>query len=236
MNKDQGLNANFRPLVRVAWYLALAMLILIPIQIIVFVVSPPPDTVKGLFELYRQSPFSGLLSLDFIYMVNNIIIVVIYLALAVILYRERPSAIILALTFGLVGVACYYSSNPAFEMMNLSNQYFLAQPEQQVIFLAAGEALIAGYTGTAFNVYYVLSTACLLIFSCVLIKSPGFKTSVGWWGLASGILMIIPSSAGMLGMICSLLSLIPWIVFIALLMGSFRKMLKNNEFKETNYK
>ena len=220
---NQGFKINFQPLFRVAWYLALTMLILIPIQIIVYVVAPPPDTVKGLFELYQQNPFLGLLSLDFLYLFNNIIIVIIYLALSVILYQEKPSVVLLALILGLIGVACYYPSNPAFEMLTLSNQYFLTQPEQQMIYLAAGEALMAGYTGTTFDAYYVLSTICLLLFAYALIKSPKFKKSVGLWGLASGFFMIVPSSAGVLGMIFSLLSLIPWVVFIALLMINFRK-------------
>lgn len=224
---NQSSKLNFCPLFRVAWYLAIIMLILILIQIIVFVVAPPPDTVKGFFALYQKNPFLGLLSLDFLYLFNNIIIVVIYLALAVTLYKEMPSVVLLALILGLVGVACYYPSNPSFEILTLSSQYFLAQPEQQNIYLAAGEALIAGYTGTSFNVYYVFSTICLLLFSYALIKSPNFKKSVGLWGLASGFFMIIPSSAGVLGMIFSLLSLIPWVVFVVLLLPYFKKYSTN---------
>ena len=219
----QGFKVNFQPLFRVAWHLALTMLILILIQIIVYVVAPPPDTVKGFFELYQRNPFLGLLSLDFLYLFNNIIIVVIYLTLSVILYQEKPSVVLLALILGLIGVACYYPSNPAFEMLTLSNQYFLAQPVKQNIYLAAGEALMAGYTGTTFDVYYVLSAISLLLFSYALIKSPKFKKSVGLWGLASGFFMTIPSSAGAIGMIFSLLSLIPWVAFIALLMINFKK-------------
>lgn len=83
---------------------------------------------------------------------------------------------------------------------------------------------MAGYTGTTFNAYYVLSTICLLLFSYAIIKSTKFQKSVGLWGLASGIFMIVPSSAGMLGMIFSLLSLIPWAVFVALLMIKFNKI------------
>jgi hypothetical protein len=220
---NQGFKINFQPLYRIAWYLALTMLILIPIQIIIYVISPPPDTVEGLFGLYRQNPFLGLLSLDFLYLFNNIIIVVIYLALFVLLYQEKPVTVLLALILGLIGIACYYPSNPAFEMLTLSNQYFQAQPMQQSVYLAAGEALMAGYTGTAFDAYYVLSTICLLLFAYALIKSPKFKKSVGSWGLVSGFFMIIPSSAGVLGMIFSLLSLIPWVVFIALLMIYLKK-------------
>ena len=190
---NQGFKISFQPLYRIAQFLTLTMLILIPVQIMIFVIAPPPDTVKGLFELFNQNPFLGLLSLDFLYLINNIILVVIYLALFILLYREKPITVLLALILGLIGIACYYPSNPAFEMLTLSNQFY-ALPDQQTIYLAAGEAVMAGYTGTAFNVYYVLSTICLLLFSCALIKSSKFKKSVGLWGLTSGIFMIVPSS------------------------------------------
>lgn len=220
----QCFKVNFQPLYRIARFLALTMLIIIPLQIVIYVISPPPDTVKGFFELYHQNPFLGLLSLDFLYLFNNMIIIIVYLALFVVLYQEKPVTVLLALILGLIGIACYYPSNPAFEMLTLSNQYFQALPEQQTIYLAAGEAVMAGYTGTSFDVYYVLSTICLLLFSWAIIKSTRFNKSVGLWGLASGFFMIVPSSAGMLGMIFSFLSLIPWVVFVTLLMLKFKKL------------
>jgi hypothetical protein len=198
------------------------MLMLIPIQIVIFVVSPPPDTVKGFFDLFQQNPFLGLLSLDFLYLFNNLIIVVLYLALFVLLVEEQPAMVVFALVFGLIGVACYYPSNPSFEMLTLSQKYASALPQQQSIYLAAGETLLAGYTGTSFNAYYVMSTLSLLLFAFAITKSQHFKKSVGFWGLASGFFMIIPSSAGTLGMIFSLLSLLPWVVFVGMLMIHFK--------------
>jgi hypothetical protein len=197
----QFFKVNFQPLYRVAQFLALAMLLIIPLQIAIYIISPPPDTVKGFFELYQQNPFLGLLSLDFLYLFNNMIIVIVYLAIFVLLFQEKPVVVLLAFILGIIGVACYYPSNPAFEMLTLSHQYFQALPQQQLIYLAAGEAVMAGYTGTSFDVYYVLSTICLLLFAYAIFKSPKFKKSVGLWGLVSGFFMIIPSSAGMVGMI-----------------------------------
>ena len=214
---------NFRPLFALAWILALVMLLLIPLQIVVFVIAPPPDTVTGFFDLFQRHPFLGLLSLDFIYLFNNAILVIIYLAIAALLFREKPVPVLLALVLGLIGIACYYPSNPAFEMLTLSTLYAQALPPDQSLYLAAGEAVMAGYTGTAFNTYYVLNAIGLLLFATTFLRSPRFKKSIGYWGLASGVLMIVPSSAGLVGMIFSLLSLIPWVVFIALLIGVLKK-------------
>lgn len=215
---------NLQPLYRATWILSLLMLFIIPLQILIYVLAPPPESVEGLFLLFIKNPFLGLLSLDFLYLFNNIIVAVLYVALFSLLFRERPATSLLALLFGLIGVACYYPSNPAFEMMTLSHQFSQTAAESQHLYLAAGEAVMAAYTGTAFNTYYVLSTLCLLLFSYSLLKSPQFKGSIGLWGLASGFFMIIPSSAGTIGIIFSLLSLIPWVVFVALLMVHFRKL------------
>ena len=86
---------------------------------------------------------------------------------------------------------------------------------------------MAGYHGTSFDVYYVLSTICLLLFAYAIFKSPKFKKSVGLWGLVSGFIMIITSTAGIVGMIFSYLSLIPWVVFIVLLMSKFKQLAAN---------
>jgi hypothetical protein len=198
------------------------MLLLIPAQIVVYVVSPPPVTIDGFFMLFQKNPFLGLLSLDFLYLFNNAIIAVIYLALFTLLWKERPVTVLLALTFGLIGIATYYPSNPAFEMLSLSSKYVQAPAAQLDIYLAAGETLLAGYVGTSFNVYYVLSTICLLLFSNAILRSQRFSKATGRWGFVSGCFMIIPSTAGTLGMIFSFLSLIPWVVFIVLLMIQFR--------------
>lgn len=225
---NQDLKVNFSSVYRIAQYLSLIMLILIPLQIAVFIISPPPATVKEFFELFQQSPFVGLLSLDFLYLFNNAIIAVIYLALFILLYNEKPVSVILAFMLGLIGIACYYPSNPAFEMMTLSHQFTQALPELKSIYLAAGEAVMASYTGTTFNAYYVLSTLCLLLFSYAILKSRHFHKSVGLWGLVSGFFMIVPSSAGKLGMVFSLLSLVPWVIFVILLMNKFKKLALNH--------
>ncbi|NCC82305.1 MAG: hypothetical protein EOM04_08560 [Clostridia bacterium] len=214
---------NFRSLYKIAQYLTLLMLLIIPAQIIIYIAFPPPNTVQGFYNLFHENTLLGLLSLDLLYLFNNIIVLIIYFSLSTILFEEKPVIVSLALILGGIGVACYYPSNPAFEFINLSNSYFLAEPEAKMLFLSAGEALLAGYTGTSFNVYYVLSTISLLLFSFAIIKSSEFSKFTGYAGFTSGFFMIIPSTAGEIGLIFSFLSLIPWIVFITLLMIYFKK-------------
>lgn len=215
--------SNWRLLHQTAYRLALVMLTLIPMQILVFIFSPPPTSVTGFFQLYHDNWFLGLLSLDFLYLFNNAIIAILYLSLFVKLVEERPSLMVMGLVIGLIGIACYFPTNPSFEMWTLSRRYFEANALTQDSFIAAGEGLLAQYTGTAFNVYYVFNAFTLLAFSYAILKSPQFSRATGYWGIASGILMSVPSSFGMVGMIFSLLSLVPWMVFIILLLSRLRQ-------------
>ncbi|GAB1375017.1 hypothetical protein MASR1M46_19060 [Bacteroidales bacterium] len=75
--------------------------------------------------------------------------------------------------------------------------------------------MLATYKGTAFDVYYILNAITLFIFSWVMLKDRErtFTCTTALWGLASAVLMIIPSTAGTIGLIFSLLSLVPWVVF-----------------------
>lgn len=92
--------------------------------------------------------------------------------------------------------------------------------------LAAGQALLAIYKGTAFNVYYVFNAAALLILAVVMLRSNVFGRGAAYWGLASGILMTVPSTAGMLGMVFALASLAPWMVFCVLVARSLFQLAK----------
>lgn len=217
---------DWNPLLRATYFFSIAMIALIPIQILIFVIAPPPDSVVGFYELFRENWALGLLSLDFLYIINNAILTLIYLTLFVKLYDEKPAIMLIGIAVGLIGIACYFPSNPSFEMLTLSTKYFEASPELRTVFVAAGESLMAGYSGTTFNVYYVFNAIALLLFSYAILKSSQFSKSLGVWGLVSGVFMIIPSSAGLIGMIFSLLSLIPWVVFVVLLTLRIRQMLK----------
>ena len=209
---------RWKNLLKAGGVAALVMLAIMVAQIIIFVIWPPPTTVEGFFSLFQQSWPLGLLSLDLLYLINNALLILIYLALYMALGREAESALLVGLVLGLVGVAAYYASNPAFEMLSLSNQMAAASTDaQRLILQAAGQALLESYRGTAFNVYYVLNAAALLILAVVMLRSQFFTRATAILGIVAGILMVIPSTAGTIGLTFSLASLVPWAVFLVLI-------------------
>lgn len=195
-------------------FAALTIVLIIPVQIVIFSLYPPPDTVEGFFAVFAQSKWLGLLSLDLLYYLNNALLSLVYLALFVALRKVNYSAMLIALMLGLIGIAVYYSSSVGFEMLALSKDFeqsSFAETSQQI--LAAGRAILARYKGSAFDVYYVLNAVALIIISLVMFKPNRFGRAAAVWGLIAGIFMIIPSTAGTIGLVFSLISLIPWAVF-----------------------
>jgi hypothetical protein len=196
------------------------MVALILVQVTVYVVLPPPafdGPALPWFELLQDNRLLGLLSLDLLYLVDSALLVVMYLALYVALRRTSESAMLVGTVLGLVGVAAYYASNTAFEMLFLSGGYAGAATEaERAAFLAAGEAALAAYRGTAFDVYYVLNDITLLVIAAVMLRSHIFSRATAYAGLVAGVLMTVPSNAGTLGALMALASLLPWAVFSVL--------------------
>ena len=197
---------------------ALAIVALIPPQIVAFSVWPPPGAVVDWFARFQQSWLLGLISADLLFLVSNTLLALVYLALYFALREEAESAMTIALVLGLLGIAAYLASNTAFEMLALSRQYAVATTEaERAIPLAAGRAMLVTSTGTTFDVYYVLDAIFLLIVAPVMLRGRTFSRLTGYMALASGVLMLIPSSAGTVGMIFSLASLVPWVWFSILI-------------------
>jgi hypothetical protein len=61
----------------------------------------------------------------------------------------------------------------------------------------------------------------VILIAYVMLKSDIFTKFTAVIGLVSGVLMMIPSTAGMIGLVFSLLSLIPWYVFSILAARQF---------------
>ena len=209
---------NWDKLYRIGGIAALVIVCIIPVQIVIFAIFPPPKTTIGIIDLFHENWVLGLLSLDFLYYINNVLLALVYLGLFASLRKVDYANVLTAVIIGHIGIAAYYASTIGFEMLSLSNRYYSTESfELRQQLLAAGHGLMAKYKGTAFNIYYVSNAIALLMISRTMFKSSAFGKTAAIWGLISGIFMLVPSTAGTLGLVFSLLSLIPWIVFSILI-------------------
>jgi len=221
---------ELKKLYKIAGIATIMIVILIPVQIFFFWKYPPPNSPKGFFELFNENWFLGLLSLDLLYIVNNTLIIFVYLGLYAALKKTNLEYITIAVVIGFIGIASYYSSTVIFEMKALSQQYMdSSSTENKEQIISSGNLLLLRYNGTAFDIYYIFNALALIITSRVMLMDDTFSKTTAIWGLIAGGLMIIPSTAGMLGLLLSLVSLIPWIVFSILIAKRFFKLDKMNE-------
>lgn len=212
-------------LYKIAGYATIIMLMIIPTQIVIFTIFPFPDSIESWFELFNKNWLLGLIHLDLLYIINNVIVAIMYLAFYFSLKKKNESLMIIALVLGLLGISAYLSSNKAFEMLSISNLYYDAVSETaKTIFLATGQTMLSSWRGTAFDIYYVLNGITLIIISSVMFKSSIYSKKTAAIGLFSGVLMMIPSTAGTIGLIFSLASLIPWMVFAILVSIKFLQL------------
>lgn len=207
-------------LYRIGGYAALLMFVLIPIQIVIFIAWPPPQTVADYFTLFQQNRLLGLLDLDLLLIVDNLLSIPLYLALYIALRRKSESFVLIATVLGLLSITLYLVSREAtFSMLTLSNQYTAAAAEaQRQIFLAAGQVMLVSYNGTVFNISYILGAAALIILSVIMLQSNLFSKAIVYLGLAANIIafgLYIPT-VGIFISVISVVFLWAWDLLIAL--------------------
>lgn len=216
--------ADVRGLLRVGGLAALASVALIVVQVAVFAVWPPVHTVPEIFALMNKNPVLGLVSLDVLYVVNNLLVWLFYLGLGAALFPVSRSAVIVAVGLGTLQMAAYLASNPAVEMLTLARAHAAtADAPGRAALAAAGEAVLTGWKGTAFLTYYSLGAIVLFVLFWLLRRTTDFPPSTARWALASGVLMLVPSSFGTVGLVFALASLVPWSV---LCVGGGRRLLR----------
>jgi hypothetical protein len=207
-------------LYRLAGAGALISAVFIPIQVLVFIIWPPPleGTAVDWFTLFQDNPLVGLLDLDLLLVADNVLLVPIFLSLYVLLRRDSESVMAIATALGFLGIVFFIASNPAFEMLSLSDQYAAATTEaQRSTFLAAGEAMLATWQGTTFQAAYILGSFAGIAVGAVMLRSGVFSNLTGYMAIlanAVGLGLYVPV-VGVYISISSVLFLEIWYILVA---------------------
>jgi uncharacterized protein DUF4386 len=210
-------SSAWKPLYRIGGGAALLAVGCIVAAIAVFLAWPPPTTVENWFALFQRNAFLGLLDLDLLLVTSYIVMIPLYLALYVALRRVSPSLMAIALAFNLVGAALILAVNPGAAMLTLSERYATATTDaQRTTIMAAGQALTTNWSGSAFVIGYLLGGIAILITAAVMLRSGIFSKFIAYTGLVMGVLMLVPASAGTVGLLLSLASLAPTVIWLIL--------------------
>jgi hypothetical protein len=216
----------WKTLYRVSAVAALIVAVFTPLQIILFLGWPPPGSVAGYFALFQSNRLLGLLDLDLLMIIDELLMIPLLLALYIALRRSNPSLILIATALGLISVALYCVSREAtFTMSALSDQYAVATTEaQKTMLLTIGQMMLATYNGTVFDLYYILGAVGGLITAIVMLRSHIFSRFTGYAGLVMSGLMLVPPTIGPVGLMLSLFSLVPMMIWLILLARRFLQL------------
>jgi hypothetical protein len=208
--------SRWRLLFQVAGVGAIATAILIPLQIVAFIVWPYPEGgVADWFALFQDAPLVGLISFDLIILAEEILVIPILLALYVVLRRSSESLALIAAGLWFVSVALFVGSNTGFEMLALSNGYAnAASAAERSTYLAAGQAMLTSYmqNGSSFVIGYVLASIAGILIGVAMLRSNAFPRFAGWAAVAANVLgfgLFLPG-VGVLLSILSVFILIAW--------------------------
>ena len=210
-NTDQTL--NLFTLYKIGGTAAVISTILIPIAIVAYFVWPLfPGSAVEIFAIIQSNRLAGLMSLDFLYLLGNLFGIPLFIILYVTLKSTNVSLSVIALAFGFIALVSLIPARPIGEMFVLSDQYSVAATEiQRSQFAAAGEAVLAHFHGTAFQVHYILGSASLLISSVIMLRSPVYSRATAIVGLLTNTLvygLYVPE----IGVYLSILSVFPFMV------------------------
>jgi hypothetical protein len=217
--------SSWRGLCKIGGVAALVVVGIAVLQAPIFILYPQPTTVLGHIEQFQQSKLLGLIDLDLMLVLAEALTIPVFFALYAALRRINPALMTVALAFGLGGIVFFFAVNPTFSMLYLSDQYAAATAGQRSALLAAGEALIASYNGTAFGLYFVLSGIADIIIAAVMLRSSVFSKLTAYIGMVMGVMLLVPPlpALGMFALVLSYVVIVPslvWNILVAL--GLFR--------------
>lgn len=216
-------DASWRPIYRLAGIAALLSISCVVAAIVVYLLNPIPTTIAGWFALYQRNPVIGLFSGDLMMLISFVAMGMIYVGLYGALRRVHEPLTLLATVSALASVIIYTAINPAFSMLALSGQYAQATSDaQRAQLLGAGQAVIANWQGSGFDVSYLLAAIAGLLFGFLMLRRGSvFGRWTAYSAIAMGALSLVPAAAGFVGVVFSLLALLPTLVWLALIAWRF---------------
>jgi hypothetical protein len=212
-------DGRWRLLHKIAGAAALTSAVVIPIQIAVFVVWPPPldGTAVDWFALFRDNRFAALVEMDLLLVVDSVLLIPILLSLYVLLRQQNETIMAIATGLGLFGSVLVIVSDPVIQMLSLADRYAAATTEvQRSGLVAASEAMLATWQGTGFHAFYILGSVAGIAIGAMMIRSTVFSSAAGWMavlGNALGLGLYVPT-VGVYISVFSVLFLEVWYILI----------------------
>ena len=203
--------ARYQGLYRAAGLGALLTAVLIPLQVVAFIVWPLPEGgALDWFAIFRENPLRGLVSYDLLILLEEALLIPTVLALYLLLHRQSASLMLVTAGFWFVSIALFIGANTGFEMLTLATRHAEAATEaERAAYLATGEGMLAAYmgNGTSFVVGYVLASVAGILVGVAMLRAPVFHRSAAYAAIIANVLgfgLFLPA----IGILLSLVSVV----------------------------
>ena len=215
---------KFSLLFRLGAIAAATTVVVTIIQVVLGVLWPPPDfaptatATTAILEMALTSPLLTFLRLDGLMVLDYVLLVVVFLSLLAALHGANPSLALLGTTVAMIAITLYFTTNPAVTMLALARHYGASGANaQNAGLIAAGQAALLGFQGTAFLLHYVMMGIAGMIVSLAMFSSAEFSRTAATAGVVQGAMMLVPVTLGTVGLVFAVGSLIPFTVWFVLI-------------------
>jgi hypothetical protein len=183
---------RYAALYRAAGAGAIVTALLIPLQVIAFIVWPPPGAgAAEWFAVFRENPVRGLVSYDLLILLEEALLIPIVLALYTLLHGRSASLMLVAAGFWFVSIVLFIGANTGFEMLTLATRNAEATDDAaRAAYLAAGEGMLAAYmgNGTSFVVGYLLASVAGILVGFAMLRTPVFHPAAAYAAIVANVL------------------------------------------------
>jgi hypothetical protein len=182
---------RWKDLYRIGGLASLLAALLVVVAVIAFFIwpyKPGNASTADILTALQTDRLGGLISLDLLMLVIVSVTILPALAMYVALKPVNESYALIALVLWLVAVGLIIPARPLVELVSLSGKYSTATTEAaRSQYLAAGEALLAVFSGTAWLVFNVLSLVSGLISSLLMLRSKTFTKLTAYVGILNSL-------------------------------------------------
>jgi len=155
-----------------------------------YTINPETTDILEWYKLLQTQPIIGLILLNALDIVNYFLVALMYIACFLILFKDNKIFIIFAGMSLIIGLPLYLSGNQSFNLLSLSNQYFISDTiNQKHNLIAAGQLALNLNNPVIFGIgifwsYIFLYLSGLLI-SLSMLKNSDFGKPISILGVVS---------------------------------------------------
>jgi uncharacterized protein DUF4386 len=150
-------------------------------------------TVLDWFALFQTNRFMALRNLGLLNLLFNALAIPGYLGLYAVLRKENHALAVLAMATAFIGVAVFLSTNRAFPMLDLSNQYAAATTDtEKASLVAAGQTMLSvgqSHTPGTFMGFFLADLAGIMM-SAAMLRSRLFSRASAYLGILGFALLM----------------------------------------------